>query len=345
MDIVTEKTKYRDSLLKTGVELVPVSYRGVCKERISYVLEKLALLKPDIRDSVYALLSDNESWHEHAAKNDYLFCDGASCAQIGIHVKMFQRRLDGKVDREHVRKKCMIPLFEIGAVDKVLYEPKLFRFVDGHPKHNNKYTSYKLSDAFQTMLTVPHDELDALLLAWSGSDKRVERRAFQGELISEAKLSGKTEHSMLIRAIYEHYAPRFLPGFDLVYIDNGSGKRETPEETAVLSKAGVFFIRSDRIPDLLFWNPNTDSLWVVDAISTDGEVDYSRQQDFIKFAKRNGKTKIGFTTAYTTWKKAAKRQGEAQNLAENSYLWIHEDASKNILISQSEELGKLVDVI
>ncbi|EGQ7650912.1 hypothetical protein EM59_016410 [Vibrio parahaemolyticus] len=343
MAIEHEKIAYRDEVLAQGETVVPDLYQGVSKSRITDVLEKLALYSDDRRDAVFAMLCDEDSWITSAAKNGFMFHDGATCAQVGTHVKILQRGENIKVDREQVRKRCMVPLFSIGAVDKVLYESKLKSFVDGHPKANASYSSYRLSDSFKSVLFCNEVDLEDELNAWVSSDERVERRAFQAK-VSTAKLDNQNKHSVLIEAIHKEYAPRFLPGFELVYIDNGNGSRITDAEKEILLSAGIVFERNDRLPDVLFFNPKLDALWVVDAVTTDGEVDYARQQDFIAFAKRNGKKKIGFTTAYMTWKKAASRQAEMQNLAESSYLWVLEDASKNILIQQEKKLGQLVEL-
>ena len=343
MAIEHEKIAYRDEVLAQGGTVVPDLYQGVSKSRITDVLEKLALYSDDRRDAVFAMLCDEESWINGAAKNGFMFHDGATCAQVGTHVKILQRGENIKVDREQVRKKCMVPLFSIGAVEKVLYESKLKSFVDGHPKANAGYSSYRLSDSFKSVLFCNESDLEDELNAWVSNDERVERRAFQAK-VSTAKLDNQNKHSVLIEAIHKEYAPRFLPGFELIYIDNGNGSRITDAEKEILLAAGIVFERNDRLPDVLFFNPELDALWVVDAVTTDGEVDYARQQDFIAFAKRNGKKKIGFTTAYMTWKKAASRQTEMQNLAESSYLWVLEDASKNILIQQEKKLGQLVEI-
>lgn len=49
----------------------------------------------------------------------------------------------------------------------------------------------------------------------------------------------------------------------------------------------------------------------------------------MKLAKRSGKTNVGFTTTYPTWRIAAARQGRYKNIAPDTYLWIAEDPSKH----------------
>ncbi len=40
-----------------------------------------------------------------------------------------------------------------------------------------------------------------------------------------------------------------------------------------MAEAGVALTLEDAMPDALFWNPETDHLWVIEAVTSDGEVD------------------------------------------------------------------------
>lgn len=142
-------------------------------------------------------------------------------------------------------------------------------------------------------------------------------------------------HSDLIQACHQHYVPRFLPDFKVVYIDDGDGERVTEEQQAILSSAGLTITISDSMPDILLWNECNDHLWVIEAVTSDGEVDNHKVRNMTEFAARHGKTTIGFTTAYPTWKKIAERQKATNNnLAIGSYFWILEDASKNFKVGE-----------
>ena len=88
------------------------------------------------------------------------------------------------------------------------------------------------------------------------------------------------------------------------------------------------------MPDVLLLNRETNHLWVIEAVTSDGEVDIHKKQSLESFARRNGKSGVGFTTTYLTWKKAASRQSALKNLANGTYLWIREDPSRNLLIQQ-----------
>jgi hypothetical protein len=85
------------------------------------------------------------------------------------------------------------------------------------------------------------------------------------------------------------------------------------------------------MPDVLLWNRSSDELWVIEAVTSDGEVDLHKLRQMTALAMRTGKAGIGFTTAYQTWKAAAARQARYKNLPPATYLWIMEDPTKHFL--------------
>ncbi len=103
--------------------------------------------------------------------------------------------------------------------------------------------------------------------------------------------------------------PNFLPGFEILYIDATDGQRVTSEQEQALKRAGIAIGLGDSMPDLLLWNPKTDALWVIEAVTSDGEVDLHKVQSLASLAQRSGNKDIGFTTAYATWRDVVTRQG------------------------------------
>ncbi len=97
---------------------------------------------------------------------------------------------------------------------------------------------------------------------------------------------------------------------------------------------------SDAWPDVLLWNPDSDELWVIEAVTSDGEVDLTKVESLTRLARRAGKSGIGVTTAYPSWKVAAARQRKFKNVAPNTYLWILEDASRQFRVeTPSDDVG------
>ena len=85
------------------------------------------------------------------------------------------------------------------------------------------------------------------------------------------------------------------------------------------------------MPDVLLWDRESDYLWVIEAVTSDGEVDQYKVDQMTLLTERHGKAGVGFTTAYWTWKDVATRQGKLKNIAPGTYLWIQEDPSKHFL--------------
>lgn len=283
-------------------------------------------------DAVFALLDTRSSWFSKAPCGA-AFRDGATTAYVGAHVGILQRGQSAKLDREG-RDYWLKPLWEIGAIEKVTLESKTRRFIDGHVKAKSPNSAYRLSDYFVQILSAPEGQWEVLFDAWSKEDVVKERLLLQAELAENARKLVDNSHSNLISACQDVYAPRFLPGYQVIYIDDGDGDRVTDAQKETLTEVGLSLSLSDAMPDVMLWHPHTDWLWVIEAVTSDGEVDLHKKACLTDFCDRHGKAGIGFTTAYLTWRKAAERQGKLKNLADDTWLWIQEDPSRNIHIRQ-----------
>ena len=154
----------------------------------------------------------------------------------------------------------------------------------------------------------------------------------QAELAKRARALVDSKHSTLIKHSADFYAAKFLPDFQVIYIDDGDGDRITSEQKAALLQAGVSLTLADAMPDVLLWNAKTDWLWVIEAVTSDGEVDGHKVSQLQMLAERCGKAGVGFTTTYPKWSVAAKRQGAHKNLAIDTYMWIEEDGSRQFKV-------------
>ena len=112
-------------------------------------------------------------------------------------------------------------------------------------------------------------------------------------------------------------------------VDDADGDRVSQGEREALQKAGLDLLLDDPMPDVLLWNRRTDALWIIEAVTSDGEVDEHKVDQVRAFAERRRKRIVGFTTAYPTWKLAAQRQGRHKNIAAGTYVWICEDGDKH----------------
>lgn len=328
MALSDKVSKLRSDRSKGGGAVTPDAYQGVTKSKIREVLGRLDLANNvDLIDAVFALLDDqSESWFSTAPKGAR-FSDGASTAHVGAHVGMLQRGGAGKLDREG-RDYWIKPLRDLGAIEAVtLYDGK---YLAGHviPKSSN--SSYRLAEDFKAILREPAGSWEPRLAAWSAASAIRQRHEFQAHAAQASRKLVGSGHSDLIAATIETYAPKFLPGFSVIYVDDGDGDRITDEDRARMTAAGVELKLGDAMPDVLLWNRETDQLWVIEAVTSDGEVDQHKVNQIASMAKRAGKAGVGFTTAYRTWKDAAARQSAHQNLAVDSFVWIEADPAKHL---------------
>jgi len=326
--------KLRADELAQGRDPVPDAYQGVTKEHISTVLHEIARDTPDQCDAVFALLdNEHDSWFTTAPKGTK-FCDGASTAHIACHIGILQRG-GRKLDREG-RDYWLKPLWELGAVEKVFFDSKAKQFIPGHPIAKSSNSSYRLAEDFKKILKAPEKRWRGLLREWVQKDQVRRRLELQAKLAEASRKRVDTKHSDLIRACCEYYVPHFLPGYEILYVDEADGDRVSETDRHNLYRAGIGLGLEDAMPDVLLWHPETDHLWVIEAVTSDGEVDHHKVVQLTDLAGRSGKAGIGFTTAYKTWSAAARRQGKYKNIAPGTYIWIQEDPSKHYLAEAFE---------
>lgn len=334
MAIHDKVAKLRSERLELHGAPVPQTFQGVSKARIAKVLKRLHLKTDDMVDGVFALL-DNETnnWFTRAPKGAK-FSDGATTAHLACHIGILQRG-EWKLDREG-RDYWIKPLTELAAIEPILLHEG--EFIIGHVKANSPNSSYRLSEQFRAILLAPDETWPGMLTAWAREDAARERREFQAAAAAASRLLVDGGHGDLIKASIELYAKKFLDGYEVLFIDEGNGDRITDEDRARLAKAGITLERGDAMPDVLLWHPGKHRLWVIEAVTSDGEVDIHKVQKVTELARRCGITGgVGFTTTYRTWREAAARQGAHQNIAVDSYMWIQTDPAKHFLAQSFDQ--------
>ncbi|NYH22460.1 BsuBI/PstI family type II restriction endonuclease [Paraburkholderia bryophila] len=329
MALHDQVARMRAERLQTAPQAVPSSFQGVTKEKVRQVLTRLHLgTNVDLVDGVYALLDDQtNSWFSNVPPATR-FSHGATTAHLACHIGILQRG-GGKLDREG-RDYWIKPLRELGGIEPVLLHEQ--RFIFGHVKAKSPNSSYRLSEEFKAILRAPDGQWEGLLSAWTSLDAARVRREFQASMVEASRLLVDRGHSELIQASISYYAARFLPGYNVIYVDDGDGDRITEEDRANFARAGVHLLLGDAMPDVLLHNPELDWLWVIEAVTSDGEVDMHKMTQLIGMANRCGKAGIGFTTTYRTWREAGARQAAHGNVAVDSYIWIQEDPARHLLV-------------
>lgn len=328
--------RIREDALKVGIAPVAGALQGVTRDRIARVLAMIDRESADTTDAVFALLDDQHaSWFTNA-KAGTRFCDGASTAHIGCHVGILQRGRT-KLDREG-RDYWIKPLRDVGAIEAVTLQADTGGFVAGHTVAKSSNSAYRLAQDFVDILRAPEAQLGDSIKAWIADDAVRRRLEIQAESAKQARGAADTKHSDLIAAARDVYARRFLPGFAVLYVDDGDGDRIPEPARWQLANAGLELRLEDAMPDILLWDSVADAFWIIEAVTSDGEVDLQKVDQIHRFIHRSRpNTFVGFTTVYRTWKEAAARQGREKNLAPGTCLWILEDASKQFLVKSFDE--------
>lgn len=102
----------------------------------------------------------------------------------------------------------------------------------------------------------------------------------------EIKLS-PGEHSELIRAIIEDFAPRFAPGAVLIYAGD-TGAKWGYFDAPLLASLGVSVDAHGKMPDVVLHYPAHDWLLLVESVTSHGPVDGKRHAELAKlFAGSN----------------------------------------------------------
>ncbi|HUZ80873.1 MAG TPA: BsuBI/PstI family type II restriction endonuclease, partial [Gaiellaceae bacterium] len=158
-----------------------------------------------------------------------------------------------------------------------------------------------------------------------GSARRRERAAQQRAAAAVAGANPDSKHSVLIAAAAEaHKESPMLSGYELLFIDDGDGDRIKEPYATKLKKAGLELNLDTRYPDTIFAHATKRELWIIDAVTSDGEIDPVRLTEISKWAEDAGWTLAGATTAYETFDRYAARQKAMTNIASDTYVWIAE---------------------
>ncbi len=256
--------------------------------------------------------------------------DGASTQLIGEQIKQ-QFGLAKRPDREG-RDYWIKPLLELDVLEKGHIRASKGQaavLMNYHyPKSANNF--YRVSDSFELLLHEEGAGLERAVAEWQQGNERARLLSVQklaaGQLTASSAILSL--HDALLMTALEQLAPRYLPGYELVFVDAGDGQRIEDKWQAKMAEAGISLTLADRFPDAILWSRATDTFWFIDAVEHDGEYDQSRVADITATFAAMGKEVAGFTTVYRDWRAVARRQATYKNLAVGTTLWIVEDGGK-----------------
>lgn len=302
------------------------NYQDVGLRQIDGVLSDIGLKSLEMRDAVWCLLND-ELPCLFSGSEGYFLKDGASISHIATFIGILVRNKT-KLDREG-RDYWIKPLRSLGAIEAITFSSET-GFIVGHVKAKSPNSSYRLHQSFLILLQQQGQaDYQSHFKEWTSEDSVRSRLKVlaTAEKASKDSIEGNP-HETLINYSIEVYAKHFLPGYIVIYKDDADGDRISKEETALMEKFGIKLALEDVFPDVILYNEEDESLWFVEAVTSDGEVDEHKLSGLREICRKSGKKFGGATTTYLTWKSTSSRQKSYQNLGDTSKLWIVEDPQK-----------------
>ncbi len=148
-------------------------------------------------------------------------------------------------------------------------------------------------------------------------------RAVQHEAASAAAVA-PGDHSKLMRAAIAALGATRLPDYKLVFISDAGEERIKADWKEELEPRGLLPDLDSLWPDAILVRDSDLSLWFIDAVTTDGEIDETRRAELDAWATARGYTVAGYTTAYETSKRTAARQGRMKSCRRYD-IWVAED--------------------
>ncbi|MGA8572259.1 MAG: BsuBI/PstI family type II restriction endonuclease [Desulfobaccales bacterium] len=142
------------------------------------------------------------------------------------------------------------------------------------------------------------------------------------------------EHSELIRAIVENFAPRFAPGASLVYVGD-TGKKWGYFDKEMLTKLGVMVDKHGKMPDVVLYCPEKNWLLLVESVTSSGPVDGKRHSELARLFA-DATTGLVYVTAFPSRSVMKRYLGE---IAWETDVWVADAPSHLIHFNGPRFLG------
>ncbi len=142
------------------------------------------------------------------------------------------------------------------------------------------------------------------------------------------------EHSELIRAIIENFAPRFAPGSKLVYAGD-TGKKWGYFDAPLLSSLGVTVDAHGKMPDVVLYFEARKWLLLVESVTSHGPVNAKRHAELRKLFA-NSSVGIVFVTAFPSRAVLGRYLSE---IAWETEVWVADSPSHLIHFNGDRFLG------
>ncbi|MED0868403.1 BsuBI/PstI family type II restriction endonuclease [Bacillus spizizenii] len=142
------------------------------------------------------------------------------------------------------------------------------------------------------------------------------------------------EHSELIKAIIEEFAPRYVPGGRLIYAGD-TGEKMGYFDEELLRQLGVVIDSHGKMPDVVIYFPEKKWLLLIESVTSHGPVDHKRHEELAKLF--NGATAgIVYVTAFPNRSLMARY---LNNISWETEVWVADAPSHLIHFNGVRFLG------
>lgn len=145
------------------------------------------------------------------------------------------------------------------------------------------------------------------------------------------------DHSELIKAIIEEFAPRFVPGGVLIYAGD-TGEKWGYFDEQLLAKLGVEVDGHGKMPDLMLYYPERGWLLLVESVTSHGPVDGKRHDELARLFA-GSKAGLVYVTAFPSRAAMTRYLGE---IAWETEVWVADAPSHLIHFNGARFLGPYV---
>jgi adenine-specific DNA-methyltransferase len=146
-------------------------------------------------------------------------------------------------------------------------------------------------------------------------------------------------HSRLIRAVVEEFAPRFAPGGQVIYVGD-TGEKWAYFDRDTLRDLGVVVDEHGKMPDVVIYHGTKHWLLLVEAVTSHGPVDAKRRNELMHLFK-DARPGLVYVTAFLTRSDVAKHVAEISWATE---VWSADAESHLIHFNGERFLGPHEDV-
>lgn len=238
--------------------------------------------------------------------------------------------------RETVRRQTIHQFIDAGIA---LYNPdKADRPV------NSPKAVYQIEPAALTLLrsfgtSAWHDNLTAYLAERETLAARYAKEREQNRIPVQIAPGKKItlspgEHSELIQAIIENFAPRFAPGSMLVYAGD-TGDKWGYFDAALLAELGVDVDSHGKMPDVVLYYTEKSWLLLVESVTSHGPVDGKRHAELTQLFS-GAKVGLVYVTTFPNRAVMARYLGE---IAWETEVWVADAPSHLIHFDGERFLG------